>query len=147
MDIFDGFVDNPKLYLTAMRCMFAFSTPLFILAIYVIMTASNSTSSSLYRWFPMYQVCLNFISDMIIGPGEAPVLYLPLMGGCPNGVLKLLGIPTVVAIGVAYVVYYCRRHPSSVVRWGFAARFAARELCKYTMANATSIGRVTRNDT
>ncbi|VDL83554.1 unnamed protein product [Nippostrongylus brasiliensis] len=40
-----------------------------------------------------------------------------------------------------------RRHPSSVVRWGFAARFAARALvCKYTMANATSIGRVTRND-
>ncbi|VDL81020.1 unnamed protein product [Nippostrongylus brasiliensis] len=39
-----------------------------------------------------------------------------------------------------------RRHPSSVVRWGFAARFAARELLKYTMANATLIGRVTRND-
>ncbi|WKX91114.1 hypothetical protein Q1695_009728 [Nippostrongylus brasiliensis] len=59
---------------------------------------------------------------MIIGPGEAPVLYLPLMGGCPNGVLKLLGIPTVVAIGVAYVVYYYKALSIAVL---FYIRFDA----------------------
>ncbi|WKX91110.1 hypothetical protein Q1695_009725 [Nippostrongylus brasiliensis] len=85
MDIFDGFVDNPKLYLTAMRCM-------------------------------------NYISDMIMGPGGAPIIYLPLMGGFPNGVVKSLGIPTVVVIGVAYVVYYYKASSIAVL---FYIRFDA----------------------
>ncbi|WKX91113.1 hypothetical protein Q1695_009727 [Nippostrongylus brasiliensis] len=107
MDIFAGFVDSPKLYITAMRLTFLFSTPLFIFAVYVIITASLS-EPSLYKWFPLYQVCLYYISDILAGPGLTPILYLPLLGGYPAGALRYFGIPSTIFLGASYVIYFCK---------------------------------------